>query len=129
MKIDPSQSTTPFASIKDVSAFPDENEILFSMHSIFRIDDIKPMVENQRLFQVDLTLTSDNDKDLRVLTDRIREEIDPSSKEWNRLGNLLLKLGQPDKAQQVYEVLIHQATDESEKALIYHNIGLAKYYK
>jgi tetratricopeptide (TPR) repeat protein len=129
MKIDPSQSATPFASIKDVSAFSHEDEILFSMHSIFRIDDIKPMVENSRLFQVDLTLTSDDDKDLRVLSERIREEIDPKSTEWGRLGKLLLKLGHPDKAQHLYEVLLDQATNELEKAHNYYHIGLAKYHK
>ena len=66
MTIDPSESTTPFASINDVSYFKDkEDEVLFSMHTVFRIRDIKSMGENHRLFQVDLTLTSDNDKDLR----------------------------------------------------------------
>jgi len=43
---------------------------------------IKSMSENHRLLQVDLTLTSDNDKDLRVLTDRIREEIFFDSHGW-----------------------------------------------
>ncbi len=44
------------------------------MHTVFHINDIKLMSENHRLFQVELTLTSDNDKDLRVLTDQIRED-------------------------------------------------------
>jgi tetratricopeptide (TPR) repeat protein len=126
MTIDSSKSTTPFASIDDVSYFQWEAEVLFSMHTVFRIDDIKPMNENNRLFQVDLTLTSENDKDLRILTDRIREEIDPESKEWYRLGKLLLKLGQFDKAQQVYEGLLNEGTNAIEKATIYYHIGWAK---
>jgi tetratricopeptide (TPR) repeat protein len=126
MTIDPSQSTTPFASIKGISYFSEEDEILFSMHTIFRIHDIKQMDENQRLFQVDLTLTSDNDEDLRVLSKGIQEEIDPDSKEWYRLGKLLLKIGQLDEAQQVYEVLLDQATNDIDKALSYHHIGWAK---
>ena len=129
MKIDPSQSTTPFASIKDVSEFFQEDEVLFSMHSIFRIEDIKPIDENQRVFQVNLRLTNDNDKDLRVLTESIRKEIDPECKEWYRLGKLLLKLAQPDKAEQLYEVLLGQAVDDIEKALSYYHIGWAKYDK
>ena len=43
MTIDPSQSTTPFASINGISYFPEEDEVLFSMHSVFRIHDIKSM--------------------------------------------------------------------------------------
>jgi tetratricopeptide (TPR) repeat protein len=126
MTIDPSKSTTPFASIKDESEFAQEDEVLFSMHSIFRIGDIQRIGGNQRLFQVKLTLTSDNDEDLQVLTKRIQEEIDPDCKEWYRLGKLLLKLGQLDKAQEVYEVLLDQATDDIEKAVSYHYIGWAK---
>jgi tetratricopeptide (TPR) repeat protein len=129
MTIDPSQSTTAFASIKGISYFSGEDEILFSMHTVFRIRDIKPMGENDRLFQVDLTLTSDNDEDLRVLSKRIQEEIDPHSKEWYRLGKLLLKVGQFDKAQQVYEVLLDQATNDIDKALSYHHIGWANWEK
>ena len=41
MTIDPNISGTPFADIKEVSFFQDEAEILFSMHTVFRIDTIK----------------------------------------------------------------------------------------
>jgi hypothetical protein len=43
MKIDPAQSTSPFASIGDVSYFQGEDEVLFAMHTVFRINDIRPM--------------------------------------------------------------------------------------
>jgi hypothetical protein len=59
---------------------------------------------------VELTLTSDNNKDLCVLTERIREEIPGSG--WYRLGQL-------NKAQEVYQALLNQTTDESEKAPLY----------
>jgi tetratricopeptide (TPR) repeat protein len=127
MTIDPSQSRTPFACVTDVSYFKDkEDEVLFAMQTVFRIYDIKPMGENHRLFQVELSLTSDNDKDLRALTDRNREETKRSTG-WDQLGGLLLKMGQSDKAQQVYEVMLEQTTNESEKAPIYNQLGWAKY--
>jgi tetratricopeptide (TPR) repeat protein len=129
MMIDPSKSTTPFASVNGISYFSKEDEILFSMHTVFRIHNVKQMDENQGLFQVDLTLTSDSDEDLRVLAERIRQEIDSDCKEWYRLGKLLLKLGQFDKAQQIYEVLLDQATNDIEKALSYHRLGWVKMEK
>ncbi|CAF1483075.1 unnamed protein product, partial [Adineta steineri] len=49
MKINPAQSTTPFASIAGISDFQGEEEVLFSMHSVFRIQDIKQMGGNNRL--------------------------------------------------------------------------------
>ncbi|CAF0750932.1 unnamed protein product [Adineta steineri] len=125
MFISPTHSTTPFASVSDVSYFHTEDEVLFSMHTIFRIEDIKPMDGNNHLYQVNLTLTSDNDQDLRILTDKIRQEILPNSKGWYRLGELLCKMGQFKKAQEVYEILL-QRTDESGKAPIYYQLGLIK---
>jgi tetratricopeptide (TPR) repeat protein len=126
MTIDPSQSTTPFASINEVGFFKDrEDEVLFSMHSVFRIRDIKSMGENNRLYQVDLTLTNDNDKDLRALTDRMEEEMKGSTG-WYRLGSLLLRMNQSEKAEQVYEILLQQTTDQSERAAFYHQQGWAK---
>jgi tetratricopeptide (TPR) repeat protein len=127
MTIDPSISTTPFASITEVSCNKDRDDILFSMHTVFRICDIKPMGVNHRLFQVNLTLTSDADKDLCMLTDRIREETFPHSKGWYRLGLLLFKMGQSDRAQEIYDMLLDQTTDISEKASIYTQLGRIKY--
>jgi tetratricopeptide (TPR) repeat protein len=126
LKIDPTQSTTPFASIRGVSFFPKEDEVMFAMHTVFRINDIKSIDGNNRLFEVNLTLTGDNDQDLRVLTDRIREESFPHAEGWYRLGSVLLKMDQYDKAKEVYEVLLEQTTNESEKAHIYGQLGWVK---
>jgi tetratricopeptide (TPR) repeat protein len=125
--INPAQSTTPFASVIDVGCYAgDEDEVLFSMHTVFRIGNITPMLENHRLFRVELTLTADNDKDLRRLTDRIREETFPNSTGWYRLGLVLLQMGEPQRAQRVYKILLEQRTEESTKAPIYHQLGLIK---
>ncbi|CAF1081296.1 unnamed protein product [Adineta steineri] len=123
ISINPTHSTTPFASVSDVSYFHTEDEVLFSMHTIFRIGDIEPMDGNNHLYQVNLTLTKDNDRDLRTLTDSIREETFPHVEGWERLGLLLIKTGQSNKAQEVYEILLHQTTDQSGKAPIYIQLG------
>lgn len=126
MAIDPAQSTTPFASIAHISHFKDkEDEVLFSMHTVFRIGEITDIEKNAPLYQVKLTLTSDNDKDLRLLTDEIRAEDDSNDKGWYRLGSMLLKMGLPDQAQEVYEVLLKQTNDYLEKGRIYDRLGTA----
>jgi tetratricopeptide (TPR) repeat protein len=127
MTIDPFKSSVPFASVSSFSQFEVEDEVLFSMHSVFRIDDIKPIGENDRLFQVELTLTSDNDKDLHRLTNHIREETFPDAPGWSRLAFVLLKMGQLHKAQHVSEILLEQATDENDKASIYDQLGQIKF--
>ncbi|CAF1403633.1 unnamed protein product [Adineta steineri] len=123
MSIDPTVATTPFVSISGVSYFHTEDEVLFSMHSMFSIGDIKPIDENNHLYQVNLTLNNDNDHDLLTLTDRIRQDTFPGSNGWYRLGQLLIKMGHFTKAQEVYEELVRQSNDESDKASIYHQLG------
>ena len=125
--IEHTESTTPFASVNGISAFEEEDEILFSMHTVFRIREIKPMNENRRLFQVDLTLTSDHDKDLLVLADHIRKDSGLNSRGWFRLGLLLINMGYPDKAQHVYEVLLEKTMNVRSQIPIYNELGLIKY--
>ncbi|CAF4067391.1 unnamed protein product, partial [Rotaria sp. Silwood2] len=91
--IDPSEvstSTSPFAFIKNHSAFPQEEEILFSMHTVFRVGDTKQTVNNNRIWEVQLTFTGDNDPQLAALTQRMREEIDGIG--WYRMGRLMHRL-------------------------------------
>ncbi|CAF1358544.1 unnamed protein product [Adineta steineri] len=127
IEINPAQSTTPFASITGISYFEEEEEVLFSMHSVFHIRDIKKMGGNNRLYEVNLVLTADNDPELSKLTDSIRKESDPDHEEWYRLGSVLIKMGQFDKAQEIYHNLIDQAKDDKDKADIYHQFGSIKY--
>jgi tetratricopeptide (TPR) repeat protein len=130
MNIDPTQSTTPFASIANVSYFKDkEDEVLFSTQTVFRIGEITPIDGNDCRFQVELTLTSDNDQDLCKLTDYIRKETYPDDEGWYRLGLVLFKMGLSEKAEQIYAMLQEQTTAESEKGRNYDKLGLAKYHR
>ncbi|CAF0779103.1 unnamed protein product [Adineta steineri] len=129
MSIDPCLKSTPFASITELSYYEEkEEEILFSMHTVFRVNVIKQIDNKNQLYQVELQLTSDDDQQLRLLTDRIREEADGSTG-WKRLGKLLLKIGQFNKAEELYNVLLDQTSAMDEKAHCYHKLGLAHYYQ
>ncbi|CAF1293724.1 unnamed protein product [Adineta steineri] len=125
ISIDSRISSAPFASIKKFSSFEAEEEILFSMHTVFRIGIIKQMTDNSQLYEVELQLTADDDKQLRVLTNQIAKEA-AGNTGWQRLGNLLLKIGHSDKAEELYNLLLEQTFDESEKALYYHQLGYVK---
>ncbi|CAF1485819.1 unnamed protein product [Adineta steineri] len=126
IKINPAQSTTPFASIAGISDFEKEEEVLFSMHSVFRIQGIKQMGGNNRLYEVSLILTADNDPELDRLTNHTRKESFPGEEGWYRLGLVLCKMGQPDKAEDIYQVLLKQRNDDKSKAPIYHQLGVFK---
>ncbi len=123
MIIDPSISATPFANVKNASYYREEEEILFSMHSVFRIRQVKQIEKNNnRLWQVDLTLTDDHDPQLQELTKSMQDETKGPTG-WFRLGRLMMKVAQFDKAQQVFEMILDRTTDEEEKGQIYHYLG------
>ncbi|CAF1640726.1 unnamed protein product [Rotaria magnacalcarata] len=127
MKIDPSKissSITPFAMIHDHSAIPSEQEILFTMHSVFRVVGMKQTAKNNRLWEVQLTITDDNDPQLSTLTNRIKEEIDGEG--WDRMGKLMLKVGHFNQAEELYQELLKNASADSDRAHIYHQLGWLK---
>ncbi|CAF0950616.1 unnamed protein product [Adineta ricciae] len=126
MKIDPSQSSFPFASVRDVSYSHTEDGILFSMPTLFRINDIKRLTANNRVQEVSLTLISDKDKDLALLTNYIRQENTPDKQGWFQLGSLLMKMNYLDKAEQFYQFLLNQTKDTTKKAAIYSQLGQIK---
>ena len=128
MSIDPTISTTSFASIRELSSFGEEDEILFSMHTVFRIDGIRKLHSSHPTYQVDLKLTVDNDQQLNQLTKRIEEEIS-DSKGWQRLGDLLLKIGQLPAAEKFYIELLKRTTGDRKRAYIYHQLGWVKQHQ
>ncbi|CAF4276412.1 unnamed protein product [Rotaria sordida] len=127
IKIDPSIKSVPYARIAKFSKFPDEKEILFSTHAVFRIRQIKEIQEEEmKIWQVKLTLTSDSiDEKLSALTNQIRMEITGTG--WKRMGILLWKMGENDKAEQVFTMLLDQEPDDvNNKAYCYNAMGLMK---
>lgn len=128
--IDRSISSAPFAFLDTISSYPSEEEVLFSTHTVFRICDIKHIHDtNERLWEVNLRLTTDNDQELSVLTGHLREEVFQSTNRYSRLGSLLIKLSQLDKAEQLYGTLLEQTPEEHDRKHYYSQLQKIKMYK
>ena len=127
MTIDPTTSSTPFASLNDVSYYKDtEEEILFSMNTVFRVGEIESFDDTNRIWQVQLTLTADNDPQLDRLMTSLRAETRGNTG-WQRLGSLLTKVGHTKKAEEIYLVLLDKPVEEILKGYYYHQLGGIKY--
>jgi tetratricopeptide (TPR) repeat protein len=126
INIDPTINVAPFASVNEHSYYGHvEEEILFSMHTVFRIGDIK-LLEN-KVLEIDLTLTTDDDPQLRILTDFLRKEI--STKPiWMRLAHLLEKMGKFDKADEIYQMQHRLVLDDDVASFVevYVKLGRVK---
>jgi tetratricopeptide (TPR) repeat protein len=123
MEINPLISSTSFASVGNHGYYSDkEKEILFSMHTVFRIGDIKQTKEG--IWKVNLKLTDDNDEQLQNLTDHMRYETS-SLTGWHRLGALLIAMGQFDKAEEFYKSAYEITSDDDWKELahLHYQLG------
>ncbi|CAF0820457.1 unnamed protein product [Rotaria sp. Silwood1] len=126
MQIDPILTTIPFASLKGLGYFHAEEEILFSMHTIFRITQVK---ENQdHIWQIKLDLVSDKDLQIGELIKRMRSEIGDGSA-TDRLARLMVTFGEFGKAETVYNLVLGSIPNDDEKALacIYNQLGYTQY--
>ncbi|CAF1494736.1 unnamed protein product [Rotaria sordida] len=131
MTIDPTLCATPlspFIDVKNVGFFEDEEEeILFTTHTVFRIDGIQPIDEDNtdRRWEVKLTLVSNDDHELNTLTKHIRQELGCTTA-WSRLGDILIKLGESPKAEQLYQILLQKASSDKERSE--YNLQLGSVY-
>jgi tetratricopeptide (TPR) repeat protein len=128
MSIDPSASSAPFAKLDNVSYFEaSEKELLFSMHTVFRIIGVKMIAD--RLWEVNLTLNDDAaDRELQRLTEHMREEVSGSTG-WHRLANVLMKTGNHHDPEEIYQTLMEQVisdNDEEAIAYLYHQLARVK---
>lgn len=126
MAIDPNLSLTPFADIQKISYFGQEREVLFSMHTVFRIGQIKIMNERSHLIHVDLTLTANDDPQLRKLSDCLQAELE-DLRGWERVGHLLHSVGESKKAEELYLVLLESVSNQDDEAFYNHQLGYMKH--
>ncbi|CAM2696690.1 unnamed protein product [Rotaria socialis] len=127
MKIDPSKvlaTDTPFALIDKHNDIPQENEILFTMNTVFRVGEIKQAVNQNRLWKVRLAMVDDNDTELAMLTLRMKEGI--SFNGWYELGQWMLHVDLFDQAEELYGELLENAASDDDKICIYHELARTK---
>ncbi|CAF1406927.1 unnamed protein product [Adineta ricciae] len=126
MKVYPNDSSTSFASIKHLSQFEDEDEVLFSMHCICRIDGITPLKEDDTAFEAEMSLANKYDEELILLTKQIREETEPDAAGWERLSSVLTQIGQCDTAERICRVLLDKTLSQMNEACLQGLLGSIK---
>ena len=123
IQIDPNDAKIPYASLAWIPDCSDvEDEILFSMHTVFRICSIE--CTGDRLWHVLLVSTSDTDTQLQLLTNHFRAETQEPN-QLHRLGSLLIQMGQFDEARRTYDGLMTTIpeNDLEERARVYNKLG------
>jgi tetratricopeptide (TPR) repeat protein len=121
IEIDLEVQRRPFGRIEQFSINRDENEILFAMGSVFRIEDIQLYTDH--IWLIELTLTSSVKKEVEDLLQYFTLHIgtQPSILE---LGVLLSKIGDFERAKRFYRRLLAELPpDHIDLGPLYNNLG------
>lgn len=124
LKIESKQPSSPFAFLNNVTYSPDKSKyLLFSMHSIFRIIEMRE-IEN-RLWEIDLTLIEANDEQIISLAELLRVETQDTTS-WFKLAQLMTIIRDYDHARDIYFALLELVpeTDVLKMAHIYNELGV-----
>ncbi|UJR32550.1 hypothetical protein I4U23_020012 [Adineta vaga] len=109
INVDLTLTSNPIGYLDErLSCFHGEQEYLWDMNTVFRISDIQEL-END-VCQVNLTMTDSADLQLKQLTEYMRKEVGILSGK-HRLGNLMIAMGEWNKAKDIYEVLLQEEED------------------
>lgn len=112
--------TKPFAFIHDWSVNSDENEILFTMGTIFKIESCD---EFDSFWHVTLTLSTEPDQEFKKLLKHYEINIGETSS-LLLLGEFLHKINELDRAERYYHLLIEElSADHVDVGMAFNNIG------
>lgn len=89
-------------NLNQISNHDDENEVLFSMNAVFRIEELTEIKD--RLWKIKLIATDSNDAELQNLIKCVRDEISVLPG-WFSMANLLQYMGRFDEAMEIYNLL------------------------
>ena len=113
--VNPRVTSIPFALIDDISKFgPTEEEVLFSMHTIFRIQSFEETGEH--IWEVRLTSASDNEVQSLQLIKQMRREIGDGTT-MDRLGRLMIQLAQYDRGEAYFSYSLNSTPNSEQQTL------------
>lgn len=122
---DDDANTPPFAHIDQLSSFGEgENEVLFSMSTVFRIESITKQHSDSDFWLVKLTLTNANDPQLTQLAEYMREQM-RNANPHDRLCQLLLNIGKNTEAENFLKRALQEikTSDQQSQTALLHQLG------
>jgi tetratricopeptide (TPR) repeat protein len=123
IEIDSTRKSYPFVILDELDYHKDtDRHVLFSLNAVFRIKRIREL--NDQIFQVDLILCENDDKNLKIVNENIEKKFG-NLDGFLRLAQIMIYSGENDQAKKLYEILLDRTSEqEAEKlARIHYKLG------
>ena len=113
----------PFAYIGKNSQYKDEDEILFMVGSVFRLQNV--FVDDNEIWNIKMKLCSNDDNDLKSLMEHMVNEHRSRKPSLCLLGDILLDMGKFDDAENYYKCFLKQVPENHPSVgACYHSRGI-----
>lgn len=114
----------PFASLKNISYFEWEDEILFSMHAVFRVREVK--LRPDGIWHIVLTMAKDDHNELQELMDYLEKSTTNGG--LASVQALLYTMGYCRKALEVLQIIFNEIPSDDELAIANIQIKIGQCY-
>lgn len=101
----------PFANVKEHSFFKFEDEVLFSMSTIFHIESIE-MIPNSHIWRIQLTFVKNDNPQMKELDEHFNRRVGNNATEAD-LSDLLFLMGDYDRAIEYGKIVLDESKDSS----------------
>lgn len=124
--VDTRKTSKPFANIQSLSMMQNENEIIFSIGTTFQIVSVELVTDV--LWHVKLFLSEKNDEQLKDVYSYLQNDFTISPPSLKTLGDFLNQMGEYEKAEHYYRLMINELSERNEDIIdIYNAIGVTYY--
>ncbi|UJR12696.1 hypothetical protein I4U23_016870 [Adineta vaga] len=120
---DPNLETIVFADVHQESRMRGEQEVLFSLSTVFKIECVE-YDSYLTLWKIKMAATDDGSRDVKEYLQSTNKEMEDSSPTFLFGRLLLIEMGQVDKAEKYFRMLLKTLPDDHEDtASVYNSIG------
>ncbi|CAF0876762.1 unnamed protein product [Didymodactylos carnosus] len=117
-----------FSDISDLSQFPEEQEVLFSIGAVFKLDAVEDVSINKYV-QIKMTATDEGSENVDTYIDLTRKDAEETDITV-LFGRLLIDMGKYQEAERYFkQILSSRSNEDYDMAAVYHNLGRAHGYK
>ncbi len=117
------ENIKPFSNITSHSYFPDEEEVLFMIGSIFQLVHVHRNQDG--IWMIRMKLCTSNDHQLKLLLEHLKSEYNDGENNLISFGDVLLKMGRFNEAEKYYHRCLQEIPfNQKYISRCYHSLGL-----